>query len=205
VVCPNKRDYYTFCSASGDRLSVRIDFVDALGDIDMTLYRDDGTQLGSSNSFGDFEEIVLDPVFGDVCYELEVRVLGQVANSYSLEVTAEPSALGCDIRYEPNDTFDDAIASSSELGDAATGLLGICPRNDVDVFYYDANDVDVSVCVEAPDVAPGTLEVTVRDGIQVLETSTQCVTLPGLSRQLTVEVDNVSALDAVDYSITFQP
>jgi len=140
-VCPGDPDWYKIRVNAGERLSVDANFTHSdEGDLDLVVYRPDGTTvLGESRSSTDHEAVqtaVLD-VTGD--YLVKVSGANAAAtNTYQLVVSKTDAPNTCtDDSFEPNDSATEA--STVEPG--LNGGLIICP-GDSDWFAVSLNAGD---------------------------------------------------------------
>jgi hypothetical protein len=139
VSCTEGDDYYELCVQNGKRFSLRADFDDSQGDIDLELYNDQFQLIDASANAGvDSEEVSVSYVNGDQCYYARAYLLTlqqTLQNDYDLTYSVndvDPS-LQCDGLFEPNNTADRA---SSLLGALAeTNTIDRCPQGDVDNYY----------------------------------------------------------------------
>ena len=157
-VCNNGRhDHYRFCVDSGTELTVSVEFVHAEGDIDLCILEDrEGyPPVGCSTSTMNTETVGIEYVGGAQCFIARVVLndRNQVANDYEMTIRAEPAdpLLACDDLYEPNNTFDQALASEANLFDAINeeAVIDRCPEDDFDFFYLDVvAGPTMELCVE---------------------------------------------------------
>lgn len=123
---------------------VQIDFQHALGDLELSLYDDDGTLLQRSNGVGDQERISLDGLTADGGpYRLRVAgFAGATSPFYSLSINA-PEAVVAD-RWEDNDTrltaSDLGVVRGLKLLADADHPLSI-ESNDDDWFRFETSAV----------------------------------------------------------------
>lgn len=170
-LCAGDPDWFVLRNVpAGSRISVQLDFIDNLGDLDLEVYRADQTQaLLSSLSTDDDEALAFDAPFGG---DFFVRVFGKSADTNVYGVRAAirenmgPTCL--DDQWEPNDTPVSAIATSSAAGPQALTLcqgdedwfrfrmepgqavdieIGFEPGADLELKVYEGNITD-------PDVTP---------------------------------------------------
>ncbi|MEO5367506.1 MAG: PPC domain-containing protein, partial [Magnetococcus sp. WYHC-3] len=89
---------------------VRVDFSDALGDVDMALYDAQGTRLTASTGTGDSEGIGLEGRAAGTYYLQVYGFNGATNPNYTLSVRLPEEAASTDDRYEDNDTATTAYA-----------------------------------------------------------------------------------------------
>lgn len=170
-LCPADPDWFVLRSVpAGSRITLDLDFVDNLGDLDLEVYRANQVQpLLSSVSVDDDERIVFDAPFGG---DFFVRVFGKAADTNVYEIRAAiregmgPTCL--DDRFETNDSpltpvqigtstgpidltlcqgDEDWFAFELEPGDAADIEIGFEPGADLELKVYEGPITD-------PDVTP---------------------------------------------------
>lgn len=160
IACASDSDFYRVSAAPGCVLDVRLDFSHASGDLDLKLYRADGSVSSRSTGTTD-QERVLDVVPDEGPQAIEVFGFGDAQNTYRLRADAIcPNEMGCpsDDPFEPNNGRDDAV--QLEDIDEATGV--ICGENE-DWFRFYAG----AGCAVELDLlfahADGDLDVQIRD------------------------------------------
>lgn len=139
VACNAADDYYEVCVQNGKKFSVRIDFDDAQGDIDLSLFDQEFQEIESSaNLDTDFEQVSQDYVNGGQCYYAKVHVLTteqtlQTQYDMSVAVQNVDPALQCDGAFESNGSLDSASNLLAALQHPTT--LDRCPQGDSDYYY----------------------------------------------------------------------
>lgn len=200
VVCADSPDYFEICVPHGKRLSARVNFTDADGDIDIALYDQDRRPLATSaNSGVDTEQVVVEYVNGAQCYYLHVYLLSNQAdaqNNYGLEIQVSDvdESLQCSAAFEPNNSF--ATASSLVSAINHTELLDRCPVDDVD-YYFVYLTVGQRVTFTAsldPTNQPGTLRMQLYRPSQTPIATTE--TAPGVP---TVSIVHTAAVTGTHY------
>ena len=103
--------------------SVRIDFTHNQGDLDLLVYRADGTTLvGSSNGYTDSEEVSLDGQPAGTYYVEVYGYLGVFNPNYTLTIT--PAAAAAGFTVTPTSAL-----TTTEAGGTATFTLAHQPAN----------------------------------------------------------------------------
>ncbi len=131
VLCPENDDYYAITLAEDDFIAVDLLFTHSLGNLDLYIYKPDGSLLQTHVSETDNENAnfwVTQPG------RHLIRVLSRVGegNVYDLSVTIQPSQLCEDDTFEENDSL--AAAAAISAGDHPG--LKLCGY-DVDWYAYD--------------------------------------------------------------------
>ena len=147
MVCTGDNDHYVVSLDAGDELTVHLDFVDAEGDIDMSLVDSEGRVVASAGSVSDDEEIAL-TIASSGDYFISVRLFsdeGAPGNTYTLTVDVEGAEPTCrDDGFEENDTRETASAMDTRRVDR----LMACP-GDSDYYAVELGpDDDITVAVE---------------------------------------------------------
>lgn len=168
-LCPGDPDWFALRNIpAGSRITLDLDFIDNLGDLDLEVYRPDQTQpLLSARSTTDDEALSFDAPFGG---DFFVRVFGKAAdtNVYGLraEVRANMGATCLDDPFEPNDgpltALDAALLSGPvaltlcqgdedwfrfrlEPGQAVEAEIGFNAGADLELKIYEGNITDPNV------------------------------------------------------------
>ncbi|WP_168211015.1 CARDB domain-containing protein [Persicimonas caeni] len=139
TACTAADDYYKLCVQNGKKFTLRADFFDSQGDIDIELF-DQQRQIidSSANSGVDSESVSVDYVNGDQCYYARVYLLTlqqdlQTSYDMSINVSNVDPSLQCDGYFEPNDTTSSAASLLAAL--QHTNTLDRCPASDTDYYY----------------------------------------------------------------------
>ncbi len=142
-VCSDEADFYAIPLGFQDTVDITLNFVDADGDIDMTLRNFFGDFIASSTGVSDSENIT-EEVEAAGIYILEVRVLGGVDNTYDMTigVTPGPDSPECADDFEPNNDADAAAAFPEE------GASGVACPDDPDFFSFEVGSDNALVEVE---------------------------------------------------------
>lgn len=170
-LCPGDPDWFALRNVPvGSRVTLDLDFIDNLGDLDLEVYRSNQSQaLLSSLTTNDDEALAFDAPFGG---DFFVRVFGKSAdtNVYALRaaIRAGMGATCADDTWEPNDspttTIDaltligpqsltlcqgdeDWFSFRLEPGDSVEIEAGFEPGSDLELKVYPADITD-------PDVTP---------------------------------------------------
>jgi subtilisin-like proprotein convertase family protein len=166
-------DYYRFTASTTGLLTAEVQFSNAAGDIDMTLYDADQIHLRSSTSTSDIEQITWSVSAGETYYLQVYGYDGAINRNYTMQLSVGQPPQGD--RFEPNDTFAQAT-NLGELGSrlesdlsihfsenddyyrftaGVTGTLSTAvlfrhADGDIDIALYDANEefLDSSESVE---------------------------------------------------------
>lgn len=175
-LCSADPDWFVLSNLpAGSQVTVELDFVDNLGDLDLELYRADQTQpLLTSEGIEDGERITFDAPFGG---DFFLRVFGKAAdtNVYSIRATVrEGLGGGClDDVYEPNDSPMGAVLTASTTvadltlckGDEDWFRFTLQPGQaaEVEIGFEAGADLELKVyegMVSDPDVTPTESSVT---------------------------------------------
>jgi hypothetical protein len=124
AVCAGDDDYWRIDVQPGMQLTIRVEFVHADGDVDITLHRaSDNGQIDISDGVSNYEAI---RYTANVSESLILRVYGYngVSNQYALELLIDDFSAGCaGDAHEPNDSASQAFAPASGV-DAGRICLG---------------------------------------------------------------------------------
>ena len=136
VLCSDDEDWFAIEVPAGEGVTVRINFVDADGDLEMRLYDDTQTQLDySTSASSDVEEVSWTRVGTTATFYVKVYGYLSADNDYTMEVE-NPGGVTIDCTdggLEPNDDAQSATAVvAGELG----GLF-IC-QNPLDQDWFSA-------------------------------------------------------------------
>ena len=90
-------DFYSFALAANVDLTITLAFDNSTSNLDLRLYNDTGTQVGSAAGTGALEEIILGPATGNVLpagnYRVEVLSVTQdVSLDYTLSLARVPAS-----------------------------------------------------------------------------------------------------------------
>ncbi len=138
-------DYYQFQTAAAGDLTVRIDFSDVLGDIDMQLLDSNGNALASSMSTNDWEQVRLTNAAPATYYVHVYGYNGATNPSYTLSIDAPSSGavVSNGDKFELNDTRATATDFHTVTGQTSTSDLSIDnnptlhkANNGVDVDWF---------------------------------------------------------------------
>ncbi len=135
ILCSGDEDWFAIEVPAGEGVNVRIDFVDADGDLEMKLYDSSLDQVDSSTSYSnDYEEVSCTRVSADATFYVEVYGYSGAENDYTMEVS-NPGGVTIDCTdggLEPNDTAQDAtpVAAGEHTG------LFICDTDPLDTDWY---------------------------------------------------------------------
>lgn len=134
VLCSDDEDWFAIEVPAGEGVTVRINFVDADGDLEMKLYDDTQTQVDSSTSgSANVEEVTFTRVSTTATYYVKVYGYYSADNDYTMEVE-NPGGVVIDCTdggLEPNDT---AQTATPVIAGEHTGLF-IC-ENPLDTDWY---------------------------------------------------------------------
>jgi hypothetical protein len=139
VACTEADDYYELCVENGKKFSIRADFFDNQGDIDIELFNQNLQIIDSSaNSGVDHEQVDVDYVNGDQCYYARVLLLTldqTLQTNYDMTISVQDvdPSLQCEGLFEPNDTTSTAASLLGAL--QQTVVLDRCPVADTDYYY----------------------------------------------------------------------
>ncbi|MFT6397944.1 MAG: subtilase family serine protease [Bradymonadia bacterium] len=146
LACSDNRDFYELCLSDGDFLSVTAAFNPFDGDLDMKLYAD-GDEIDRSEGIDETENVGVDYVAGDRCYQIEVYVAGrdrEVPYTLTVDTGRAPDELACSRIEEPSDGFGESL----RLRDFLDDCMAICPVEDEDYYYVElsaGSDVSFSL------------------------------------------------------------
>lgn len=135
LACSDNRDFYELCLTDGDFLSVTAAFDPFDGDLDMKLYAD-GDEIDRSEGIDETENVGVDYIAGDRCYQIEVYVAGrdrEVPYTLTVDAGRAPDELACSRIEEPNDGFGESL----RLRDFLDDCMAICPVEDEDYYYVE--------------------------------------------------------------------
>jgi len=126
IVCGADSDWYRVPVVAGELMSLRADFVNAVGNLDLKLYDSALNLIDETEDMTDNAWLnVLAPAWGSMF--IEVVLTGGEGNVYGLTASriAGPETIDCatDDSYEQNDTF--ATASAVQPGVIAATLCGV--------------------------------------------------------------------------------
>lgn len=169
TVCSRQDDWYRFSLAANERIDVSLAFLDAEGDIDMSLLDDTELILASSLSTDDDEALTyVAPVAGD--YFVHVFLYSdagsQRGNTYTMSVSTSAGAPNnCNDAYEPNDDY----FSASLIGIGSISGLGVCSDDDYyDLFLSAGDPLSVDVLFQQ---AEGDIDVVLLDSTDTVVAS----------------------------------
>ncbi|MDY0063169.1 MAG: pre-peptidase C-terminal domain-containing protein, partial [Myxococcota bacterium] len=131
AVCAGDDDYFAIDLNAGDTLDVTLSFLDANGDLDLTLLAADGTLLASASGVTD-EEVL--GYVAPAAQTVVLRIYGYQAaqNLYTLDIAITAAVPRCtDDRLEENDT----AATATPLAAGELADLAIC-AGDLDWFSF---------------------------------------------------------------------
>lgn len=103
---PGDDDFYQFELSQEGKVTIRLDFVHSRGDLDLSLFDEEGNIVGISDSTGNQEEIVADNLTPGV-YVIRVAGFLGATNPYQMSATLEvagPRGLRPD-KFEQNDSL----------------------------------------------------------------------------------------------------
>jgi hypothetical protein len=129
----NNNDYYHVSATATGPLTVRIDFQNSQGDIELAVYNAAQTRLGISQTAGNSETVTINAVGGQLYYIRVWGYNGATNPNYSLTVDQPeaPAPLAPDA-FEENDAF--ATAASLQAIDQVYNSLSVDTPGDDD--YY---------------------------------------------------------------------
>jgi len=138
-ICPEDVDTYSFQATRDQSITVRAEFDNAAGDLDLYLLAPDGRVLDYSEGAEDFEEISLRATTTGLHYAQLYGYDGD-QNDYSLLVTLGEVGPSCTSdRLEPNDTRDQAKPLDGALNDLMACVdqdWFLIQRGDDGLFYF---------------------------------------------------------------------
>lgn len=141
VSCTAAPDYYKICVQNGKKMSVRVEFDESQGDIDLSLFDQTFREIDNSATINtDFEQVSVDYVNGSQCYFAKVALLTTeqvLQTNYTMTVAVQDvdPSLQCDAVFESNDSLDSASSLLAALNHSTT--LDRCPQGDTDYYYVD--------------------------------------------------------------------
>jgi hypothetical protein len=128
-------DWYSFRieRTATDANSLRIDFTNTAGNLDLQLYDSGHHLIGSSTTTNDFEQVSLSGL-GAGTYYARVYGVNGATNSYTLRLTGPALTTGGDL-YEPDDTPDTAFRLPVVTGSYHLDNMTVHSASDVDWYF----------------------------------------------------------------------
>ncbi len=147
TICADDQDWFWIYLAQGDQLTVRTEFINANGDLNLFLVNDQGQVVqNSTSSTEDFEEVAVTAgqsgtyyffvtSYGGMenIYNLDIELLVYLDGDEETEIEIQEAEIEKEIiqpclddPYEPNDTRLDA----RPVGAVSIDALYICPNNE---------------------------------------------------------------------------
>jgi hypothetical protein len=147
TICPFDDDYYAFTAPSGF-FSVRIDFSQDEGDLDLEVLDETGTVVAQSAGTTDIEGVDIDAFPTPTGF---VRVLGfrAAGADYSLSFGSTPAAWTCDDNYF-NDGECDCGCGAQEADCDPETTPGSCVTNNCPAEAPNVNPTNYAQCTDAP-------------------------------------------------------
>ncbi|MBX3268859.1 MAG: hypothetical protein KF729_01275 [Sandaracinaceae bacterium] len=161
-ICPGNEDFFRVDVPSGNEVSVSLEFMHAMGDLDLELRGADGTILGTSAGVRDVERVTHCNAGAATSVNARVFGFGGAQNGYVLRADVAPDPAGCCI----DDGFsDDTQASARALsfaGDVASADGTVCPGDDdwLAIPMSGPGTIDVLVVFEH---ARGDIDIALHD------------------------------------------
>jgi hypothetical protein len=90
AICPNNADWFKIALTAGQHLTVTARFKNAFGDLDLKVLKPDGSNLASSVTTMDNEQVDIASVPVTGTYFIEVYSLSGAQNAYDLDVAVTP-------------------------------------------------------------------------------------------------------------------
>jgi len=112
-ICADDPDWYSILLAAGDELTVDLEFVHAVGDLNLSLVRSDGVLLRASTGTGDDEQVVYEVPSPGV-YGVKVEGVPGAHGAYLLTLTVTDPTACVDDALEENDTNLDSVPIAAD-------------------------------------------------------------------------------------------